>query len=137
MAGSEQGHITDAGIAKLRERVGKGFTGRRPWRTEVTRDAIYHLALAIGDLNPLYLDEDYAKKTRWGTLLAPPIIVQTMDTLRAVGHSGLPEGLPGVHSIWTGQNLKQQCIVANSRGHWTKVVECVFERNAPVYGIRP
>jgi|GEM_PF-2462772 len=102
MAAIEQGRITDEGIAKLRERVGKGFEGRRPWRTEVTRDAIYHLALAIGDLNPLYLDEEYAKKTRWGTLLAPPIIVQTMDTLRAVGHSGLPEGLPGVHSIWTG-----------------------------------
>ena len=99
---TEQGKITDEGIAKLRARIGKGFAGRRPWRTEVTRDAIYHLALAIGDLNPLYLDEDYAKKTRWGTLLAPPIIVQSMDTLRAVGHSGLPEGLPGVHSIWTG-----------------------------------
>jgi acyl dehydratase len=102
MAATEQGRITDEGIAKLRARVGKGFAGRRPWRTEVTRDAIYHLALAIGDLNPLYLDEEYARKTRWGTLLAPPIIVQTMDTLRAVGHSGLPEGLPGVHSIWTG-----------------------------------
>lgn len=96
------GRITDEGLARLRARIGQGFTGRRPWRTEITRDAIYHLALAIGDLSPLYLDEEYAKRTRWGTLLAPPIIVQTMDTLRAVGHSGLPEGLPGVHSIWTG-----------------------------------
>lgn len=96
------GRITDEGIAKIRERIGKGFEGRRPWRTEVTRDAIYHLALAIGDLNPMYLDESYAAKKKWGTLLAPPIIVQSMDTLRAVGHSGLPEGLPGVHSIWTG-----------------------------------
>lgn len=102
MTETHQGRITDEGIAKLQARIGKGFEGRRPWRTEVTRDAIYHLALAIGDLSPLYLDEDYAKGTRWGTLLAPPIIVQTMDTLRAVGHSGLPEGLPGVHSIWTG-----------------------------------
>src|SRR5438477_4712509 len=102
MADTEHGRITDEGIAKLRARVGQGFPGRRPWRTEVTRDAIYHLALAIGDLSPLYLDEDYARKTRWGTLIAPPIIVQTMDTLRSVGHSGLPEGLPGVHSIWTG-----------------------------------
>jgi acyl dehydratase len=75
----------------------------------VTRDAIYHLAYAIGDLSPLYLDEDYARRTRWGTLIAPPIIVQSMDTLRAVGHSGLPEGLPGVHSIWTG-----------SRYEWTR-----------------
>jgi acyl dehydratase len=97
-----EGKITDEGLAKIRERIGQGFPGRRPWRTEVTRDAIYHLALAIGDLSPLYLDEEYAKKTRWGTLIAPPIIVQCMDTLRAVGSSGLPEGLPGVHSIWTG-----------------------------------
>ena len=102
MADREDSRITDEGIAKLRTRIGQGFPGRRPWRTEVTRDAIYHLALAIGDLSPLYVDEDYARKTRWGTLLAPPIIVQSMDTLRAVGHSGLPEGLPGVHSIWTG-----------------------------------
>jgi acyl dehydratase len=99
---SEQGRITDEGIAKIRARIGQGFPGRRPWRTEATRDAIYHLALAIGDLSPLYLDEEYAKGTRWGTLIAPPIIVQSMDTLRAVGSAGLPEGLPGVHSIWTG-----------------------------------
>ncbi|HVM98168.1 MAG TPA: MaoC family dehydratase N-terminal domain-containing protein [Candidatus Acidoferrales bacterium] len=108
MAGNTEGKITDEGIAKLRERVGQGFPGRRPWRTEATRDAIYHLALAIGDLSPLYLDEAYAQKTRWGTLIAPPIIVQTMDTLRAVGHSGLPEGLPGVHSIWTGSYYEWQ-----------------------------
>src|SRR5206468_6487236 len=111
MADTEHGHITDEGIAKLRARIGQGFPGRRPWRTEVTRDAIYHLALAIGDLSPLYLDEDYARKTRWGTLIAPPIIVQTMDTLRAVGHSGLPEGLPGVHSIWTGSLYEWERVV--------------------------
>ncbi|TMA52518.1 MAG: MaoC family dehydratase, partial [Deltaproteobacteria bacterium] len=69
---SEAGKITDDGIAKLRARIGKGFPGRRPWRTEATRDAIYHLALAVGDLSPLYLDEDYARRTRWGSLIAPP-----------------------------------------------------------------
>ncbi len=106
MADHEQGKITDEGIAKLRARIGKGFEGRRPWRTEASRDAIYHLAYAIGDLSPMYLDEAYAKKSRWGTLVAPPIIVQSMDTLRAVGHSGLPEGLPGVHSIWTGSRYE-------------------------------
>ena len=70
-------------------------------RTEVTQDAAYHMALGIGDLSPLYHDEAYAKKTKWGGLLAPYIMIQTFDTLRSVGHSGLPEGLPGVHSIWT------------------------------------
>src|SRR2546426_9005615 len=102
MADTEHGRITDEGIAELGARIGQRSPGPRRGRTEVTRAAIHHLALAIGDLSPLYLDEDYARKTRWGTLLAPPIIVQSMDTLRAVGHSGLPEGLPGVHSIWTG-----------------------------------
>lgn len=100
---SEQGRITDEGIASIRKRIGQGFPGRRPWRTECTIDAIYHLALALGDLSPLYLDEEYARtKSRWGTLIAPPIMIQCFDTLRAVGSSGLPEGLPGVHSIWTG-----------------------------------
>ncbi len=103
---SDAGRITDEGIAKLRARIGKGFTGRRPWRTEASRDAIYHLAVAIGDLSPLYLDAQYARRTRWGTLIAPPIIVNSMDTLRAVGSSGLPEGLPGVHSIWTGSRYE-------------------------------
>lgn len=98
----QHGKITDEGLDRIRARIGKGFEGRRPWRTEVTRDSIYHLALAIGDLSPLYVDEDYARRTRWGTLLAPPIMIQCFDTLRAVGSAGLPEGLPGVHSIWSG-----------------------------------
>src|SRR2546427_515627 len=53
-----EGRITDEGVAKIRARIGKGFEGRRQWRTEATRDAIYHLALAIGDLSPVYLDEN-------------------------------------------------------------------------------
>jgi len=109
-----EGHgakITDEGIAKIRARIGQGFPGRRPWRTEASADAIYHLAYAIGDLNPLYVDPDHAARSRWGRLVAPPIIVQSMDTLRAVGHSGLPEGLPGVHSIWTGCHYEWECPV--------------------------
>ena len=104
-AATVEGHgarITDDGVEKIRQRIGQGFPGRRPWRTEASADAIYHLAYAIGDLNPLYVDPEHARASRWGRLVAPPIMVQSMDTLRAVGHSGLPEGLPGVHSIWSG-----------------------------------
>src|SRR5436853_586402 len=50
MADTEHGRMTDEGIAKLRARIGQGFPGRRPWRTEVSRDAIYHLARALPDL---------------------------------------------------------------------------------------
>ena len=37
----EQGRITDEGIAKLRERIGKGFDARQSWRTEINRDTIW------------------------------------------------------------------------------------------------
>jgi acyl dehydratase len=95
------GQITDEELERIRERIGQGFEGRRPWRTEVTRDAAYHLAFVIGDLNPLFWDEEYAKASVWGGLLAPSLMVNSMDTLRAPGSAGLPQGLPGVHSIWT------------------------------------
>jgi len=131
------GRITDEGIAKLRARVGKGFEGRRPWRTEVTRDAIYHLALAIGDLSPLYIDEEYAKRTRWRTLLAPPVITNSMDTLRAVGSAGLPEGLPGVHSIWSGSHYEwERPLMLGDRIHSQSYLKEVVEKPSEFAGGR-
>jgi len=102
----EHGKITNEGIAKLRARIGKGFEGRQPWRTEINRDAIWHLAHAIGDLSPLYTDATYAAKTRWGKLLCPGVILRCFVTLSAPGSAGLPEGLPGVHSIWSGSHYE-------------------------------
>jgi len=95
------GRITDEELERIRDRVGQGFEHRRAWRTEVTKDAAYHLAFVIGDLNPLYVDEDYATASVWGRQLAPCLMVNSMDTLRSPGSAGLPQGLPGVHSIWT------------------------------------
>jgi hypothetical protein len=46
--------------------------------TEVTRDSIKHFVDAIGDLNPLFRDREYAKKTKYGCLIAPPTILYTM-----------------------------------------------------------
>jgi len=137
MAEVEYGKITDAGITKLRARIGEGFSGRRQWRTEVTRDAIYHLALAIGDLSPLYLDEEYAKKTRWGTLIAPPIMINSMDTLRAVGSAGLPEGLPGVHSIWSGSYYEwERPLKLGDQIHSKSYLQAIEERESGFAGGR-
>ncbi len=102
----EHGTITDEGIAKLRARIGEGFEGRQPWRTEVNRDTCWHLAHAVGDLSPLYTDPEYARRTRWGRQLCPGIVLRCFDTLSAPGSAGLPEGLPGVHSIWTGSHYE-------------------------------
>ncbi|MGH7899885.1 MAG: FAS1-like dehydratase domain-containing protein [Candidatus Binatia bacterium] len=132
-----EGRITDEGVAKIRARIGQGFANRRQWRTEASRDAIYHLALAIGDLSPLYLDEDYARKTRWGSLIAPPIILNSMDTLRAVGSAGLPEGLPGVHSIWTGSLYEwERPVKAGDQIHSKSYLKEIVERESRFGGGR-
>jgi acyl dehydratase len=39
---------------------------------ELTLEIIQAYARAIGDLNPLYFDEEYAKQTAIGGLIAPP-----------------------------------------------------------------
>ncbi len=98
----EHGKITDEGIAQLRARIGKGFEGRQPWRTQVTRDTIWHMAHAMSDLNELYTDPEYARASKWGKLVCPHMAISCYDTLRAVGSAGTVSGLPGVHSIWTG-----------------------------------
>lgn len=103
----EHGNITDEGIAALRKRIGQGFKGRQPWRTEVGRDTIWHLAHAIGDLSPVYTDPEYAAaNTPWKKLQCPGVVLRCFDTLSAPGSAGLPEGLPGVHSIWSGSNYE-------------------------------
>jgi len=44
----------------------------------VTTDVIRHFADAMGDRNPLWRREDYAKNTRWGGIIAPPTISDTI-----------------------------------------------------------
>src|SRR5882724_1688985 len=132
-----EGRITDEGVAKIRARIGKGFEGRRQWRTEASRDAIYHLALAIGDLSPLYIDEDYAKKTRWGSLIAPPIMLNSMDTLRAVGSAGLPEGLPGVHSkSYLKEIVERESKFGGGRSLYQTYEAVYFDENDEKVGLR-
>lgn len=64
----------------------------KPWafNTEVTLDSIRHFVDAIGDLNPLFRDREYAKRTRYGCLVAPPPILYGV----AYGHYPDPPGFP-------------------------------------------
>ncbi|WP_083866777.1 MULTISPECIES: FAS1-like dehydratase domain-containing protein [Frankia] len=73
------GVLTDAALARSRRRVGVLRPGAgRPHNHEVTWDAARHFAYGYGDDNPLYCDPEYAKNTRWGTLIAPPTFLYTM-----------------------------------------------------------
>ncbi|MGW1029042.1 FAS1-like dehydratase domain-containing protein [Streptomyces sp. NPDC002577] len=70
------GQITDEGVAALRARIGIPHPNpvpphyRRPGE-----DAFRNVARCYGDDNPLWSEPDYAAKSRWGGLIAPPPLV--------------------------------------------------------------
>ncbi|OGI08618.1 MAG: hypothetical protein A3I68_01110 [Candidatus Melainabacteria bacterium RIFCSPLOWO2_02_FULL_35_15] len=53
------------------------FTGReyKPVTYVVGQEKIKEYAQAVGDLNPLYTDPDFAKKSKYGCIIAPPMFV--------------------------------------------------------------
>ncbi len=91
--------ITEEGLEFLRKRIGVPITDTvEPWNYEATRDNIRHYAHGIGDDNPLWTDPVYARKTRYGTIVALPSFL--FSTSRIV--SGYCGGLSGVHAMWAG-----------------------------------
>ena len=64
------------------------FIGREYKETTyvIGQEKIKEYALAIGDLNPLYTDSEFAKKSKYGSIIAPPMFVvvfakEAMDVL--------------------------------------------------------
>jgi acyl dehydratase len=62
----------DEFIAKTKELTGKEIRERDPWNTEASADAIRHFAYGTDDGNPLWLDSNYAAKSQYKKLVAPP-----------------------------------------------------------------
>lgn len=57
---------------EMRSRIG---IPTEPWIVECERGAIARYADAIGDPNPVYRDEDYARESPFGGIVAPPIFL--------------------------------------------------------------
>ena len=73
------GILTDAGIERLRQRIGIPTKRPNPPHNFVVNwDGTRHFAFGYGDDNPLWCDEAYGKGTRWGALIAPPNFHYTM-----------------------------------------------------------
>ena len=58
----------------------------KPVTYVVGQEKIKEYAVSVGDLNPLYLDPDFAKKSKYGSIIAPPLFVvvfakDAMDSL--------------------------------------------------------
>jgi acyl dehydratase len=88
-----EGKINEVSMAAARELIGCKLRPEQYLR-DASRDAITIFSNGIGDLNPLYRDEEYARWTRFGGLIAHPCFPWTHHW---PGRSYW--GLPGVHGF--------------------------------------
>jgi acyl dehydratase len=92
--------ITNEALQKWMERIGVKLRVRNIHNRYATPDSIRKFALCIGDPNPLWIDEEYAKNTAYGRQVAPP------SWLYSVFPTWVSEGLPGVHGFHSGNNWR-------------------------------
>ena len=74
----------------------KAWIGREahyPAREELGRASIRYFALAMGDDNPLYVDDEYARKAGYPSVIAPPTLV--CETCQYAHHAPNAEGYIG------------------------------------------
>lgn len=64
--------ITDEDLARCRARIGTKFQVQERRNELACKETIVNFCCGLGDVNPLYNDEEYAKRTRYGCLVAPP-----------------------------------------------------------------
>jgi len=125
------GRINEDELQRLRSRIGVKFTDRRPWITLISSDAIRHSTYGIGDDNPLWLDEEYARKTHYGGITAPATILYACDRV-AGGYVG---GLPGVQAMYSGTNWEWFKIIReNDRIEAISVLKDLVEKKSQFAG---
>ena len=89
--------VTDEVLERRRERTNKPYkVDHILYNTEASKDTIRHFADGIGDGNPLFRDEDYAKNTKYGKIIAPGCYLYTIQWV-APG-----SGMPGIHAWYSG-----------------------------------
>jgi uncharacterized protein len=64
---------------RLRELIGKPTGSGKPTVAPdpVNQPMIRHWAYALDDMNPVYLDPEFAEKSRFGGIVSPPVMLQT------------------------------------------------------------
>jgi acyl dehydratase len=114
--------ITDEMMAKMRQLVGKKLRIENSINNEeATRIAIRKFADGIGDPNPLWCDEEYAKKSKYGSIVAPPSWIFSVFSGLQFGWAGLG----GFHSetdaefyrpILKNDRISPECIYRGFEG---------------------
>jgi acyl dehydratase len=99
MANEKDHEITEEKLGELRKRLGVLWRPRQPYyNTTATKDSVRHFCHGIGDTNPLFTDAEYAKKTKFGRLVAPPCF------LYSVYWPAQGRGMPGIHAWHSGDD---------------------------------
>jgi acyl dehydratase len=71
-------HPIEETLAQLNDQLDPGpyFFG---WNEEASESAIKRFAVATQDFDALWFDEEYAKKSRWGGRIAPPLFLMCIN----------------------------------------------------------
>lgn len=98
------GRITDEGVAEMQAVVGRQHVKLEGWNHVVSADGVWHFALGVGDDNPLWSDPDYAARSPYGEIIAPPCYLYShmfgprMDP-DVTGRTSIETFLPGVMGL--------------------------------------
>jgi acyl dehydratase len=92
------GRITEEGLTKLQALIGTKLRIGQQFNGMASMEAIRNFCNGIGDSNPLYRDREYAAKTRFGRMTAPP------SWYYSVFPTWVSVGLPGVHGFHSGND---------------------------------
>jgi len=91
------GVIDETSVNEASELLGVSLRrDRMQWNAVATQDAIRQFADGVGDQNPLWRDPEYASRTRWNSILAPPSFLYSVDA------TIVAPKLPGVQWIYAG-----------------------------------
>ncbi len=103
---------------KRREfRSNKPFYHDPIYNRQASTDAIRHFAFGIGDANPLFTDIEYAKKSKYGNIIAPGAFLYSVHwTITGAGASGLHGWYVGGDWEWyrpivAGDEFKIVCVI--------------------------
>ena len=138
--------LTDESIELMRRRIGFPNPTLRtgaidePWNIVATDDAIRRWSICIGDDNPFYCRPEYAAKTRWSQVIAPPGFEKSMGLTRnrlmdkEFEHE-TSKALRGVQLYHSGgENFYYAPIVDGTKLYRTRYVANVEEKNSEFAG---
>jgi len=95
-----EARMTDEMLAEVRKLIGTRLRIANSINNEeATRLSILKFADGIGDTNPLWRDPEYAEKTRYGTIVAPPSWVFSV-------FSGVQYSFRGVGGFHSASNIE-------------------------------